>query len=431
MAEIFRKVALARMASPEQLDHAVRIIKPRNWIALAGAGLLFVVALVWSLVGSIDEKVSSIGVLLSSGQIYAVNAQSTGTIRDIFIQNGDSVKNGQVIARMQRTDLLDQIQVASQKHADLQNEYEIIVRQQSGKANLSNQQLTEKGGNLKAQRIRLYRQRDTLSESERKMKELFADGLITQQQLLNTQNELSSVENQIQEIGVMLSDLQLSRIQESGEKEKQFLSREQAIEESRKQLEILQINYKEQTKITAPLDGTVFEVSVSRGDGVTIGTPIAMIEPEESNVKKYQAVLYFNAQDGKKIVPGMNIAISPSIVKQEDYGFIRGIVTSVSAFPVSSRYIEDTFHHDGLVSLFTRIGTPIEVRADLIPDPSSVSGYKWSSSKGPEVSISSGIICTGSVIVKKQHPFSLIIPILKKKLLGVGDEKIGVPPGDR
>lgn len=431
MAELFRKVSLARMSSPEQLDHAVRIIKPGNWIALAGAGLLFVVALVWSVVGSIDEKVSSIGVLLSSGQISAVNAQSTGTIREIFIQNGDSVKNGQVIARMQRNDLLDQIQIAAQRHADVKNEYEILVQQLTGNASLSNQQLTERAGNLKAQRARLYRQRDALTESERKMRELFADGLITQQQLLNAQNELASVENQIQEIGVMLSDLRLSRIKESGENEKQFLSLQQAMDETRQQLEILQINYKEQTKITAPLDGTVFEVSVSKGDAVAPGTPVAMIEPVESNVKKYQAVMYFNAQDGKKIEPGMNIAISPSTVKQEDYGFIRGIVTNVSAFPVSSRYIEDTFHHDGLVSLFSRIGTPIEVRADLIPDPSSFSGYKWSSSRGPDILISSGILCTGSVIVKRQRPFSLIIPTIKRSLLGIGDDNAGEPQRNR
>ena len=41
--EIFRKSALDRMASPEQLDALMRITSPRGWIALLTIGFLLLV----------------------------------------------------------------------------------------------------------------------------------------------------------------------------------------------------------------------------------------------------------------------------------------------------------------------------------------------------------------------------------------------------
>jgi len=420
--QLFRKAALGRMASPEQLDHTIKVIQPFGWIGLIGVGLLMVTVIVWSVFGSIPEKVIGSGVLVSSGRVYSINSPAIGMVKNVFIKNGDRIQNGQIIARIQRDDLLDQLQLAMQGLDDLEEEFRSVLGYSTGNMELTEKKLTNSRSNLEIQRARFIKQRNAVAENADKMQALFDDGLITKQQLLASRNELTSIDIQIQEVEMRLAELSVSKLQVTGETEKQLMSLEQRVEEARKNVEILQINYKNQTKVVSNVNGTVFEISVGKGDYVNVGTSIAIIEPEESSVKKFQGVIFFNAEDGKKIKRGMNIAISPSTVKQEEFGFILGIVTDVSIFPVTAQYMQSTFHHQGLVSSFSKIGVPIEVKADLIPDASTVSGYKWSSSRGPQMQIDSGILCSGSVTVKTQKPISLVMPMIRKKLFGVGDD---------
>lgn len=412
------------MASPEQLDHTIKVIQPFGWIGLIGVGLLMITVLVWSVFGSIPEKVIGSGMLVSSGRVYSINSPANGMVKNVFIENGDRIQNGQIVARIQRDDLLDQIQLAMQKHRDLEEEFRSVLAYSTGNMELTDKKLTNNRSNLEIQRSRLIKQRNAVAENADKLQILLDDGLVTKQQLLASKNELTAIDIQIQEVEMRLAELSVSKLQVTGETEKQLMSLEQRVEEARKNVEILQINYKNQTKVVSNVNGTVFEISVGRGDYVNIGTSIAIIEPEDSSIKRFQGVIFFNAEEGKRIKRGMNIAISPSTVKQEEFGFILGIVTDVSTFPVTEQYMQSILHHQGLVSSFSKIGFPIEVKADLIPDDSTISGYKWSSPRGPQTKIDSGILCSGSVTVNTQKPISLVIPMIRKKLFGVGDDSV-------
>ena len=46
-SNIFRKVSLERLASPEQLDQLMRVTDARGWVALAGLGLILLTAVGW------------------------------------------------------------------------------------------------------------------------------------------------------------------------------------------------------------------------------------------------------------------------------------------------------------------------------------------------------------------------------------------------
>jgi len=55
----------------------------------------------------------------------------------------------------------------------------------------------------------------------------------------------------------------------------------------------------------------------------------------------------------------------------------------------------------------------MQVVADLHPDSTTFSGYKWSSSKGPELNISSGTTTTVRVTIEERAPITFILPILR------------------
>lgn len=65
MEEIFRKSSLEKLSSPEQLDKMIVITLPSFWIALAGAGVIIVAALVWSILGRLPINVEATGIYIN------------------------------------------------------------------------------------------------------------------------------------------------------------------------------------------------------------------------------------------------------------------------------------------------------------------------------------------------------------------------------
>lgn len=108
-SEIYRKVSLERLSSPEQLDTLMTVTSPRSWIALTAVGMLVAAAIIWGVVGSIPTKLSYPGILLKSGGIQRVIAASGGQITDIRVVDDDFIRKGQVVARIAQPQMVDQI----------------------------------------------------------------------------------------------------------------------------------------------------------------------------------------------------------------------------------------------------------------------------------------------------------------------------------
>lgn len=357
---IFRKSALDRIASLDQLDQTMTVVKPSSVLALISVAIIIGVAMMWGIFGSVPDTVSGTGVLVNSDHITSVKYSNQGAVKNIFVNHGDTVHNGQIIARIERQDILDQIKVNEKKlegYLKMQN----VIRS------------TTRGGNAK----------------QRMMKSLFDQGLITEQEYLNSRQTELNIEQQITEM--------------------------------KQQILMLNENYQTATQVLSTASGRVMEIPVRRGDYVQPGSTIAVIE-SGAGQDTIGALVYFSAAEGKKIRPGMKIGLAPTTVKQEEYGFIQGLITDVSEFPVSDNYLVSSLQNLSLANTFHQIQNPIEVKVSIIPDPTTYSGYKWSSSKGPAQKIGSGYICSAKVTTDSKRPISLIIPTLKRKLLGIGEE---------
>jgi hypothetical protein len=66
---LFRKVALERISSPEQLDQLLQVTEPRNWLALVSLICLLGVAIGWGFIGQLLTTVSGQGVLVRAGVV--------------------------------------------------------------------------------------------------------------------------------------------------------------------------------------------------------------------------------------------------------------------------------------------------------------------------------------------------------------------------
>ncbi len=419
---MFRQNALQTLSSPEQLDKTITILRPSSWITLLTIGVVLLTAIFWGIFGSVPEKVNGNGVLINSSGLTSITSASGGIVKDVFLESGGTVRKGQIIARVERQDLLEQLQISSQRLVNLQQDYDSSVRLSQRSSGMTDEMLAKTEKDLRSVLSTLSMQILDAQRKEQNMKSLFEDGLITEALYLSARNELLTLERQKQETERQLMDTGVSRIKTSGESDQHKMTLQHQIDEARKQLDIQQEAYQNATRIVSPVSGTVYEVSIARGSYVPSGASIALIEPFASDGFSLEATVFFSAQEGKRIKRGMNIAVSPSTVKVEEYGYIQGIVTNVSEFPVSQQYLISTLQNQALAEVFVKDGAPIEVKVSLIPDPSTKSGFRWSSSKGPDIALGTGILCNGSVIVRNQRPFELVVPLAKKKLLGIGDK---------
>jgi len=90
----------------------------------------------------------------------------------------------------------------------------------------------------------------------------------------------------------------------------------------------------------------------------------------------------------------------------------------VSDYPVSVDAITAEIRNQQMANSFASASPPYKVKVVLLKDAGSYSGYRWTSGNGPRVKITSGILCAGRIVVEQQRPVELVVPALKKYVLG-------------
>jgi hypothetical protein len=272
--QIYRKEALERLSTPEQLDQLMRLTSPRAWIALLALGLLLLVALLWGLFGTISNVVEAQGVLLRRGGVKTIEGVAPGIVTEISVQSGEEVPEGKVLVR------LDPVTPGGPKPAP----------------------------------------------------------------------------------------------------------------------------------IVTPFAARVLERIARVGEQIEKGTPLMILEPlgEPLLVR-----LYIPTNEGYQIQPRMPVQVWPAHAKKGEYGYLEGEVVGAAKFPITQAEMLRRIQNEDLGRQLAQAGPCLQVIVELTPDPGTVSGYKWSSSRGAGQQLYSGTPCQAQIIVSKQAPINLVVPGLR------------------
>ncbi len=189
-------------------------------------------------------------------------------------------------------------------------------------------------------------------------------------------------------------------------------------EENSKKIKEMEGNIKELEKemafyseIKSPIKGIITNIRVDNNDYVQKGTIVTTMEHENVPL---EAIIFISDKDAKTIQLGMDVQVSPSTVKKEDFGFIRGKITYISHYPGTKKRISDILENDQLTDYFMgRNMATFVARISLQSNPLSKSGYQWSSKKEPDLKITSGTLCDASIIIKQISPISIAFPYIK------------------
>lgn len=412
--KIFRKTSLERLSSPEQLDQVMQITNPRGWIALATIGALLGAAICWGFMGRIPTKVQGQGILIKSGGVFEVVSVGGGLVTDMAVEIGDEVSEGQIVARIAQPDLLEEIQQAKSNLHELRIQYASVQRFDNQDLRLQIDYLEQERANLE-QSINIAEKRlHWLKEKIKNQEALLAEGLITRQTLITTQESYHATEESIKNQQNQLKQISSSMLTKTNQKEQVGFDWQFRINETVRHIEQLEEEYDRLSKVVSPYTGRILEIMVESGNLVNPGMPLLRLDLVGRAVKDLEAVVYVSSIDGKRIRPGLEVQIAPTTVKQEEYGFILGDVTYVSDFPATNQGMMRVLKNAKLVQTLAGQSAPFEVYADLRLDPDTFSGFEWSSSDGPPLDIRTGTICQVFITIDVRRPVELVLPILRE-----------------
>ena len=181
----------------------------------------------------------------------------------------------------------------------------------------------------------------------------------------------------------------------------------------------------EKTQITATVSGMVSDIKVGIGSAVGQGNEILTIRQlAEENL----IVCYIPINTGKKVEPGMEVIVSPTIVNENEYGHMQAEVIHVDDYVSTASNIRSMLGDDTLAQAFTQNGPVVGVICRLRVDETTASGYWWSNSKGAELMVPEGTMVIADIITEEKAPIDMLIPYLKEKLSmamepGAGDKE--------
>jgi len=420
---IFRDISLKHLSTPEQLDEVMHVTTPAGWLALVTLGVLIAFGIGLSIIGTVPEKVSAKGIVISPGGVVDVISSAQGLVTKFLMGPGDWVESGQIIANVAQPEIEAELKEAEAELAQARTQFGTFTHFQEKDFALQRNAIASAREQLQQQKIFLADRLKWQSEREAIEADLLKKGLTETRRVVeskiainSTKEAYANTEKAIKQLGLDEEKLVLVSVKSISDQNEQVASQARKVEKIANMLN-------RNINLVSPYSGYIVEFKVNAGEVVDHGRVLFSMLPQSSPTKAGKArrgvddlvvKVYVKPEDGKKIAVGMAAQVSPSTVKREEYGFMEGTVTDVAPIPSTEEGIQRMLKNRQLVQELTGGGAPFEVSVHLTPDPASHNGYKWSSSAGPWIEIDPGTLAAATITIRQIHVISLLIPALER-----------------
>ena len=408
---IFRKASLERLSSPEELDQVITISVSGGRAALLAILVFCVAATVWAVMGRLPTTASGTGMIVSTGGVLTVVSRGAGIVRSIDVAVGQHVDANQVAATIAQPALAERVKGMRDELNEINRKHQQDLRQKTQETAMRHDALARQRANVERTITELREQVRLAAERVPVMEQLYAKGLVTNQQVLASREKLVDLNGQIEDRLAQLKQIDAQAFELQSQPAALSASAQLEMASRERQIAAASSDQALQETVITPYAGAVVEIKVAAGGAVGGGTPVLTIQPDSDTI---EALTYVSSLQAKDIRKGMDARISPSQVKREEFGFMRGRVIFVADYPATAAAVMRNFQNDQLVESLVGHGPVTEVRVQLERDPSTASGFRWSSAGGPPIRISAGTIVRAEMVTQQRAPISLVIPILRQ-----------------
>jgi HlyD family secretion protein len=396
----------------EGLDRLLTVTTSHSWIGLATIAVLIGVAVAWSLIGTLSTYVEGQGVFLrAGGRIASAAASGPGTLSQVLVARGDRVTAGQLVARIASPEL--EQQVANLRALVAQRDAELQRQRNATRADLDARHaaLKDRSTSLTQVEADANHRVEALKRRLADEQQLFEAQIVTRSAVLEVQSRLDQARQDAASAGDQMIQLNLELRDAVVHGEQRVKDAEFALSEAERQLSERLATAQVTAEVRSPVSGSIDEIQMRAGSLVARGQSILTLETEGEGMV---FILFAPLRDGEQIQPGQQVRVSPNWTVREEEGTMVADVAETSKLPITPDGLRTLLHNDALVRNFQNAGPVFMVKVELKPDPSTASGYAWTSSKGAPVKVDPGSFGEAEVRVKSQRPISLAIPALRR-----------------
>lgn len=434
---IFRQEALDRLSESPRTAHRVRLVGPADRVALVALALVVLLAALWSVFGTVSVRVEGDGVLLRprrlsevgpEGQILASAVLATLS-EPALVQQRDQLRARVEAARvrdaaadaasarelaLKQESLTRQLGELDDRIADLERLVHDHAAARRAVARARRDGLRARESLLEAQvtaaRARLAADESLAASGALTAAELArarADVLVAAQDLAMVREGLLSEPLEALADALAHDDL-MSRLGEAraarDEASTQLLALQR--EDDRRRSDAAST----QALLADQLAAVSLTLERQRAAPDAQGEVAPARAPEDGLV----VAVFMDAAHAKRVSPGMEILVSPGSVERARYGSARGQVTEVSESPVTPALASALLDNPALAERLVNNGRAVLLIARLATDPSTASGYRWTTTEGPPGPITAGTPVVGQVIVERRRPITWLLPALRE-----------------
>ncbi len=413
--QIYRKAALDKLASPDRLDRGPRIATASlttAWLLLVG---LIIAAVVWAIVAEAPITVRGRGILLAEGGLSEIVSGNGGRILSLDLQPGTLVQEGDVVARINQSELSRELDDARAELLDARERLAHERRHAEEAASEERRAFAGRSAAIEAVRAALEARLALQERREQAVSALVEREIATSARLLDASISAANTRERLLDLRNELSQLDLQRVERGQARQIGLIEQEARVDAITRRVARLERALTDRAVIRASVAGEVVEVTVAVGDRIEAGTAIARLTPTGDDAPAaIYAVMFVPPDRGKSVTVGMTVEVTPTTVRRSEFGAIMGEVESISAAPATRGGMREVLRNDALVSELSGNGAPFQAQIRLERDAANASGFRWSASDGPDTPITAGEIFDGEVTVRKVRVVGLLAPALQR-----------------
>ena len=398
---------------PEHLDRALYVTTPKGWLALFTLMAMMGAVVAWAVLGEVATYVQGDGILMNrGGTVFDAASPEGGKLARIVPSLGDLVAAGELVAELDDPETMERyanaLALVEERTRSL-NDREAEARDENA---LIDQNLPQQRANLDVLERTGRELIETASARLRVNLTLFEDGLVARTEVEGAEEAVDFARRNLFDVMLRRDNLASEALRRRNDLRIRVDEANAQLLEAQRQVKELETLI-ETWRIRAPVSGRVTEIKTQVGAVLRPGESVLGIQTGDEGL---DALIYVSTADGKRVESGMPARVSPNTVRHAEYGFMTGVVESISEFPASVGSMAAVLQNRELAETFSSNGTPYSGRIALTPDATTVSDFAWTSAKGAEVAITAGTLARVEIEVERQPPITLVIPLIKEAL---------------
>ena len=393
-------------------------LSDHSQVGVCLAGVTGVLAF-WALFWPVPTEVKGHGVLIYPNNAGLLNARAEGQVRQVHVQVGDQVQEGQLLMELYLPVLERQLAQQQGNLAQLEEiNSDLNVRDQ---LRLETEQLAL---DVALAKFNDDQQRYSRLQNTYASKINNLEWLSQREVVAPLSSEVVAAEQGLTDTSVNLDEVKINRKrvltnyqQVKLTIETEALQRQFAIDDLKREIRVTEAQIAYDGKVIAGRNGNIIDLQVIPGQTVKLGDRLGTIGLAATSNKKapdLKAVAYFAPADARRLPLGLPVEVVPQWQQRGRFGGIVGRVSSVLTLPSTEDDVSTTIGNPQLAKEFTKDGPVMRAEIELERDRSTMDGYRWTLSWGSGVfPIREGLTATAHAYVEWRSPLSYVVPGLR------------------